>query len=606
MLSGESKPAHGASGRPTIAILPFKNMSSDPENEYFSDGITEELITALSAIDGLKVISRTSVMQYKSSTKGVIEIARELSTDTLVEGSVRKAANKVRIAVELIDGRDEGHMWTQTYDRPLDDIFAVQSEIAEKVAEVLKVKLLASERRVIEKAPTSSSEAYTLYLKGRYFWNRADKQGFEEAIRFYEKSVEQDPTFALGYAGLANTLVAQARVGLVRSATAYPKALTFALRALELNPDLVEAHAVLGTALFAYKRDPVRGEEELRRAIALNPSYAAAHMWYSNLLLSVGRPPEALAEAEKAVQVDPLSAIANMFLGTSLFYLKEYDKAIEQLERTTRMSPNYVVPQILLVQTFVRISKYAEALKVVDDPDLHGLRPLHRKLMTAFVYAAMGREGEARGLLTEVEAGFDNEVLSPYWLARVRFLLHDSDAGFNWLERAYTDDDFWLTRLGIDLEFDAVRSDPRYTAIMQKIGLGQTVVPGTREQAAKEDGAERLASNLLKSGYRRVENKLSITLAEIVAFRLVTYNRVTSEYIVCDCCERATKATIDEFIDKLNELASSNFEYTVRMGVMLSEREVPSDVKEYVEKRVGSKYALFVVSDPDEAGLYLD
>ena len=380
MVSGEGRPAHEVSGRPTIAILPFKNISSDPENEYFSDGITEELITAFSAIDGLKVISRTSVMQYKSSTKGMIEIASELSTDTLVEGSVRKAANKVRIAVELIDGRDEGHMWTQTYDRLLDDIFAVQSEIAEKVA---------------------------------------------------------------------------------------------------------------------------------------------------------------------------------------------------------------------------------EALKVVEDPDLHGLRFLHGKLMTAFVYAAMGKEGEARGLLTEVEGGFDKEVLSPYWLARLHFLLHDRDDGFNWLERAYADDDYWLTRMGIDSEFDAVRSDPRYVAMLQKIGLGQVMAPDTHAQAAEEGRAERLASNLLKSGYRRVEDKLSVTLAEIVTFNLVTFNRSTSEYIVCDYCERVTKATIDGFIDKLNELGSSNFEYKVRMGVMLSDQEVQSDAKGYAEKRVGSKYALLVVSDPDEARLGL-
>jgi tetratricopeptide (TPR) repeat protein len=466
--------------------------------------------------------------------------------------------------------------------------------------------LLNSERRILEKAPTSSSETYTLYLKGRYFWNRADKQGFEEAIRFYEMSVEQDPTFALGYAGLANAMVGMARVGFVRPATAYPKALTSVLRALELNPDLGEAHAVLGTVLFSYKRDPVRGEEELRRVIALNPSYAAAHMWYSNLLLSVGRPPEALAEAEKAVQLDPLSAIANMFLGTTLFYLREYDKAIEQLERTTRMSPKYGVPQIMLVQTLVGKSMYAEALKVVEDPLLQGLLPLHRKLMTAFVYAAMGKKDESRGLMAEVEAGFDKEVLSPYWLARVRFLLDDRDAGFNWLERACRDDDYWLTRMGIDSECDAVRSDQRYVAMLQKIGLGQTVVPETREQAAKEDRAERLASNLLKSGYRHVENKLSIILGEVIAFQLVAYNRVTSEYIVCDYCEGATKATIDKFIDKLKELASSNFKYKVRVGVMLSEREVPSDMKEYAEKRAGSKYALLVVSDPDEAGSYLN
>jgi adenylate cyclase len=221
-------------------------------------------------------------------------------TTPLIEGSVREAADKVRIAVELIDGRDEGHIWTQTYDKQLDDIFAVQSEIAEKVVEALRVKLLDSERRILKKAPTSSSEAYTLYLRGKYSWNRADKQGFEEAIRFYQESVEQDPSFALGYAGLANTWVALARVRLVRPAAAYPKALTFALKALELDPDLGEAHAVLGTVLFSYKRDPVRGEEELRRAIALNPSHAAAHMFYCALLLSVRRLSEALAEAEKA------------------------------------------------------------------------------------------------------------------------------------------------------------------------------------------------------------------------------------------------------------------------------------------------------------------
>ena len=601
MLSGESKPEHEVSGRPIIAILPFKNMSSDPENEYFSDGIMEELIISLSAIDGLKVISRTSVMRYKSSTKGVIEIARELSADTLVEGSVRKAANRVRISVELIDGRDEGHIWTQTYDKQLDDIFAVQSEIAEKVVEALKVELLDSERRILRKPPTSSSEAYTLYLKGRYFWNRADKQGFEEAIRFYEKSVEQDPTFALGYAGLANTMVAQARVGYVRPVAAYPKALTCALRALELDPGLGEAHAVLGTVLFSYKRDPVRGEEELRRAIALSPSYAAAHMWYSNLLLSVGRPLEGLAEAEMAVQLDPLSAITNMFLGTSLFYLREYDKAIELLERTTRMSPNYPVPQIVLIQTFVRKSMFVEALKVVEDPLLQGLLPLQRKLMTAFVYAAMGKEDESRGLMAEVEAGFDKEVLSPYWIARVRFVLDDRDAGFNWLGRAYSDDDYWLTRMGIDQEFDAVRSDPRYAAMLQKIGLGQTVVRETREQGAKEDKAERLASNLLKSGYRRVENRLSVVLGEYVSFRLIAYNEDRSQYILCDFCEQATKATVEGLMDKLKLLARSNFDYNVKLGILLSDREPPNEVKEYSERRTGARFPLRVVTDPDEA-----
>ncbi len=600
-LPGELKDVPEVMDRQTIAILPFKNMSSDPENEYFADGITEELITALSAIDRLKVISRTSAMQYKSTSKGVLEIARELTADTLVEGSVRKAANRVRISVQLIDGRDEGHLWAQTYDKQLDDIFAVQSEIAEKVVEGLKVKLLDSERRNLRKSPTSSSEAYTLYLKGRYHWNSGGRENLEGGMKCFEMSIQQDPRFALGYVGLAQTYSLMGVYGYLRPETAYSKAKALALKALELDAALGEAHVVLGAVAFGLERDPTRAEEELKKAILLNPSFSTAHMIYSSVLREMGRFDEAHAEIVKALELDPLSPLVELTLGISFYFQRMYDKAVEKIEGAVRLSPSYTSAQRWLTRAYVSSSMYDKALKAVEDSYRLDHQPLIKNLYTAYVYAAMGKGNESRRLLEEVEQRFEDEILSEYLVARIYVLLKDKEAAFKWLERAYSNHDTQLQYLGIDMELEALRSDSRYLALLGRMGLGQKVTVTDQPPAVvTESKADMLVSKLLKSGYRRVEDKLPVVLGENVSFRLIMYNEETSEYIVCDYCELATKAMVEGFLVKLKMVARSNFDYKVKSGILLSDREPPNEVKGYVTRVAGAKYPVHVVSDPDE------
>jgi len=454
-----------------IALLPFANISPDPADEYFADGMTEELIDRLAQVKSLKVIARTSVMSYKKKEKKVSEISRELEVGTLVEGSVRKAGNRVRVTVQLISAGTEEHLWSSHYDKDLDDIFAVQSEIAESVVEALKVKLLESEKRNLRKSPTSNPEAYTLYLRGRHHYNKGGRESTEEAIKYFERSVQQDPTFALGYAGLATCHQAMIVTGYTRPAIAYPKAMALARKALELDPDLGEAHAVLGSVLCFYERDFRRAEKEITEAIALNPSYSTAHLWYCIVLHAEGRPNEAHAEVLKALELDPLSPRINAVIGHSLGLQRMHDRAIEQLESVVRTNPRFRFTYGELVLECVGNSTYEKALKAIEDLSRLTNQPLEKKLYTAYVYAAMGKESESRSLLDEVEGRFEEEILSPYVVALTYFKLKDNDAGFKWLERAYSDYDFNLLRLGIDVYLEPARSDPRYAQLFGRIGL---------------------------------------------------------------------------------------------------------------------------------------
>jgi TolB-like protein/KaiC/GvpD/RAD55 family RecA-like ATPase len=455
-----------------IAVLPFRNISPDPNDEYFADGITEELIMALSGIEQLSVISSTSVKKYKASTKGVCDIARELSVGSIVEGGVRKAANRVRITVKLTDGRDEQSLWAQTYDRQLDDIFAVQSEITEKVVEALKVRLLESERRILRKSPTSSPEAHTLYLRGRYHLNRGGRESTEEAIKYFELSIEEDSAFSLGYSALAICFQVLGNMGYAPPAIAYPKAMAFALKALELDGDLGEAHAALGISVLQYERDLGRAEVEIKKAIELNPSDSTARAYYCALLGYQGRLSESEPEIMKAIELDPFSAFNFQWLGVTLYHQGKIDKAIEQYEKSLRMSPSNRGLYAWLIRAYVRNSSYNKALKAIEDLyQLTTHEPLQKKFWTAYVYAAMGKEEESRSLLDEVEGKFEKEILSPYLVALTHVKLRDSDAVFKWLERAYDDHDPNLIRMGIDLDLEPAKSDPRYAQLLGKVGL---------------------------------------------------------------------------------------------------------------------------------------
>jgi TolB-like protein/Tfp pilus assembly protein PilF len=590
--------------RQTIAILPFKNMSSDPENEYFADGITEELITALSVIDRLKVISRTSAMLYKASPKGAIEIAKELNADTLVEGSVRKAANRVRISVQLIDGRDEGHLWAQAYDKELDDIFAVQTEIAEKVVEALKVTLRESERRNLRKSPTSSSEAYTLYLKGRYHLTRYSESEVMKAAELFEQATKLDEKFASAYAMSAQCAMFLGFYGFLAPSEGFEKARPLLRRAIELDNHLDVAHMLMGRLLMDADWNWPGAEAEFRRAIEVSPNSAEAHYRYALLLSNLLRNAEALAEIKAAVELDPVSVAVNQVAGSILYSAGRYEEAIERLGRAIEVDPNAALAHDNLGLARCQEGRLEEGL--VELRKAMELDPNNMMFMTdlCYAFAIAGRSAQAREVLARVEAeqrSNDAARVPPVALAGMHACLGDNDNALLWLEKAFAEHSPYLCSLNVERWFDGIRTDQRFVALLERVGLGgRSKSSESPKTVAKESKPERLSSNLQKLGYRRVEDKLPVVLGENVVFRLIAYNEGNSEYIVCDYCEEATKSAVEGLFEKLRLLARSNFDYKVRFGVLLSGSEPPKDVIAYATKLAGAKYHLHVVSDPDK------
>ncbi len=602
--AGDMKIEPEAMGRQTVAILPFKNMSSDPENEYFADGITEELIIALSAVERLKVISRTSAMQYKTSTKGVIEIARELTADTLVEGSVRKAANRVRISVQLIDGQDEGHLWAQTYDKQLDDIFAVQSEIAEKVAEALKVKLQESERRSLRRSPTSSSEAYTLYLKGRYHLTRYSEGEVRKAAELFEQATKLDDKFASAYAMSAQCAMFLGFFGFVSPSEGFEKARPLLRRAIELDDHLDIAHMLMGRLLMDADWDWSGAEAEFKRAIAMSPNSAEAHYRYALLLNNLLRNAEALAEIKTAEELDPLSVAVTQVAGSILYFAGRNGEAIERLGRAIEIDPHAAFAHDNLGLARCQEGKVDEGLGEIRKA--MELDPNNMMFMAdlCYAYASAGRSREAKDVLARVETDHRSNPaihVPPVALAGMYACQGETDRALEWLEKAFSEHSPYLCSLKVERWFDGIRTDHRFVALLDRVGLGRmAAVAETPQGVTKESKADRLASNLLKSGYRRVEDKLPVVLGENVSFRLIAYNEDSSHYIVCDYCEQATKSTVEGLLEKLKLLARSNFDYKVRLGLLLSDREPLNEVKEYANKLAGGRYPLHVVSDPDK------
>ncbi len=459
--------------RSRVAILPFRNMSPDPSDEYFTEGMTEELITTLSKVGQLTVIARTSVMQYKNTTKRISDISRELSAGTLIEGSVRKAGNRVRITVQLIDSKTEGHVWAQNYDKQLDDIFAIQSEIAERVANELRIQLVESEKQRIERSPTTSTEAYILYLKGRHYWNERSEDGVRKAIEYFSQAIKIDPNFALGYSGLADCYQIMGHNAIAEFGPSYEKAREYAEKALELEGNLAEAHAALAGVKADYEHDWKSAEAEYKRAIELKPSYSSAHQWYGIFLGTQRRLEEAEREVRKAYELDPLSLVINVNIGDGFYYHREYDKAIEQYRKVLEMDPEFASAYYSSIQSYVSKGSYKEALEAGENFARLTRRPSWGKQLRAFVFASMGEADEARRLLKDAESGYQSEHLSPYGIALTYFRMGDSDTGFVWLQRAYDEHDSSLLNLAIDFELDAVREDQRYLSMLDKLGFGQ-------------------------------------------------------------------------------------------------------------------------------------
>jgi adenylate cyclase len=453
-----------------LAVLPLKNMSPDPNDEYFADGMTEELITSLSTVRELTVIARTSVMQYKNTSKRVTDIGHELGVGTLIEGSVRKAGSKVRITVQLIDTRNEGHLWAQNYDKQLDDVFTVQSEVAQKVAEALRVKLLESEVRKIEKAPSKNPEAYSTYLKGMFFSAKRTPEALRKAAELFERAVELDPTFALAYAGVAQAYSITAANHYSDPEVYYPKAKEYALKALSLDDDLVEAHVVLASVAVGWDRDLVKAEAEFKRAIELNPNYATAHQWYFHVLGWENRMDEAWKEIGRALELSPLSLIINTNVVDALYFNKKYEQGIELAKKVMDMDPSFTAIYHSVIRCYLGLSMFDEAMEAARTYAKLG-SPSEARASLGLVLGAMGKKEEARKVLADMEAGWPAGPSRPYEIALVWFGIGENDKGFEWLERAYEHHDRYVFMIAISHELDRVRSDPRYKAMLKKTGL---------------------------------------------------------------------------------------------------------------------------------------
>ena len=456
-----------------IAVMPFANISPDPRDNYFADGMTEELISTLSKIGELRVISRTSMMRFKDTSKSINEIARELRAGSILEGSVRRASDDLRITTQLIDPGSDEHLWSQDYDRKLENIFAVQKEIAQSVAEALKVRLLSSEKKDIEKKATENTEAYKLYLKGRYYWNERTRDDNDKAVRCFAEAIKLDPKYALAYAGLADCYVASADYGWLSPKEAFPKGKEYALKAVEIDPRLAEAHTSLGQ-FYDYEWIWREAEQEYKKAIELRPGYATAHQWYGLFLWFAGRYDEAKARTDRASELDPLSRVIGTNLGIELLALGKREQAIEEFKKVVELNPDFPRGHSYLSLTYLMDSRFQDAILEAERASGLSRRDLTLKALLGFVYGMSGRKDLANKILDELKAAEKNEYVPRVWMATLLFSLERSEEAFEYLGKALEERSNLLFYFRNSPWFEKFRADPRWTSLEKRIGLWES------------------------------------------------------------------------------------------------------------------------------------
>jgi len=467
------KVTSGAASPKSIAVLPLENISPDKENEYFSDGLTEEIIMNLSKIKNLKVISRTSTMYYKGTKKPLKQIAKELQVQYVLEGSVRKYGNDLRITAQLIDAVQDAHLWAEKYSGTLDDIFDIQEKVAEKIVEALKVELTTGEQQQLSRRYTEDTEAYQLYLKGRYFWNTRTEEGFKKGIEYFNQAIEKDHNYALAYTGLADAYILMQVYCYLPPHETMSKARSAAQKALQIDPFLAEAHASLAHLKILYDWDWLGAEQEFKRAIDLNPGYAPAHLWYTLTLSWAGRLDEAMAEIKKAQELDPLSLIINTDLGLIHYFAERYDQAIEQYRKTLEIDPNFFVTRLALSGAYEQKGMFQEAISELQQAlALSGNSTLVLAELGR-VYAMSGNKAEAQKILKSLNELSKQKYVSPYVIARLYLSLGEIDLGFEWLYKAYKEKSLFLIHapFNVDPSFHSVRSDTRFVELLKKLGL---------------------------------------------------------------------------------------------------------------------------------------
>lgn len=455
-----------------LAVMPFENLSSDPEQDYFSDGMTEEMIAQLGSLQParLGVIARTSAMTYKRGDKDVRQIAGELNVDYILEGSVRREGDRVRITAQLIQTSDQTHLWSESYERNQQSALAVQSEVARNIARALALELLPAEHAETN-AGVTSTEAHDAYLKGRYLWNKGKPDAIEKSISQFEQAIEITPGYGLAYAGLADSYIMLGMYYRIPPIEAYSKARAAAVRALELDDTLAEAHTSLGTVRFRFDWDWPEAEREFKRALELNPSYSRAHHDYAWFLVAMGRFDEAIAEIKRAQELDPLSPLANSDVGWVYLRARRYDDAIKQIQRTLELEPVFGPAQACLERAYKMKGMYREALDAAR-------KEMIRAGASNEELAALDHEDAMEGmrnverlrLKKKIEAAKERNI-SPCSVAAHYAELDEKDASFDWLERAFQERDSDLVSIKVDPAFNSLHSDARFNNLLRRIGF---------------------------------------------------------------------------------------------------------------------------------------
>jgi serine/threonine protein kinase/tetratricopeptide (TPR) repeat protein len=454
----------------SVAVLPLVDASPESESEYLADGVTESIIHVLSELPRLQVMALSTVSRYRG--KDPLEAGRALGVRAVLTGRLTKRADAVRVQAELVDSETGFRIWGDVYDRPMADLLSVQDDIAREIGERLRFKLSGAERRRVAKSPTRHPEAYQAYLKGRFLWNKWTTEGMKTAIGFYERAIEIDPVYALAWVGIADSYAVMGGIKAVAPADAFPRAKSAALRALELDPHLADAHASLGYVRRLSDWDWIAAERSFREAVRLNPSYATGHRWYGQFLSGMGRHDEAIAEATRALELDPLSVIIHTAVGDVLFYGRRFDDAIVYYRKALEMDPNFLVGHSDLARALEFSGNVDEAIAEYEAAiRLAGRSDADPSIGLANAYAVAGRRDEAHAVLDEVQRWRSERYVSSWGLASIYARLDEDASALDWLERAYEEHDSTLVWLKVHPRFDALRGNTRFLALLRQMNL---------------------------------------------------------------------------------------------------------------------------------------
>lgn len=456
----------------SIAVLPFANMSADADNEYFCDGLAEELLNALAKIEDLRVAARTSAFSFKGKNVDVSEVGKALRVNTVLEGSVRKSGNRIRITVQLVNATNGYHLWSERYDREMRDIFDVQDEITLAVVDALKVKLLGEKKAAILKRGTKDTKAFELYLRGLFYYNKRTAADIRKAIGLFQQAIERDPDYALAYASVAESYNTMTAYPYLSPQEASPKAKASAIKALEIDPTLAEAHTTLATYFATYEWNWMQAERQFKRAIELSPNNTSAHFRYGlQYLAATGRNEEAIAELERVLEVEPLSLITGANLAAVYMFAGENKRALDQAKKTYELQPHFLTGRYFLGVSYNANGMYAEAIALSEKHlETEPESQLFLRLV-GYAYAKAGRRREAENVILKFREIAETKYVMSYWVANIYTALGDNDKAFTELETAFAEHDWELHRLKVDPFMNSLRDDPRFNEMVKRIGL---------------------------------------------------------------------------------------------------------------------------------------